>query len=417
MFAEVKNGKNIMKKMNLFIEKKNCCGCGACYQLCPQNAITMVEDEWGFNYPKIDYKKCVGCGLCVKTCNYQSSNKRNSLKETYVAYSKNTDLKESASGGIFSSFAKNVLENNGIVYGATMFYKNNKLEVQHIGINSVEDLIKLKGSKYVQSSCNQVYPKIKKQLENGKIILFSGTPCQVDGLYGYLKKEYKTLYTIEVICHGVPSQKLFNDYITNIEFKRKIKIIDFKFREKSKGWKLFGMLKYIDDEGGNINYDYFEPEESSYYQMFLNSYTYRENCYSCPYASKNRVANITIGDYWCIDLVHPQYLKENGGMIDEHSGVSTMVINDMNGKKFFNNYGKDVAIFESTYEDACKYNKQLIQPSILPLLRSKVFSMYKDEGYMKIEKWYQRRLLMIKMKRKLISMIPRKIKNFMKRFF
>ncbi|WP_279155102.1 Coenzyme F420 hydrogenase/dehydrogenase, beta subunit C-terminal domain [Thomasclavelia cocleata] len=404
-----------MKKINLFIEKKNCCGCGACYQSCPQNAILMVEDEKGGEYPEIDYEKCIGCGLCVKTCNYQSLNKYNSLKETYAAYSKSTNLKESASGGIFSSFAKSVLEDDGIVYGAAMFYKNNKLEVQHIEITVIEDLIKLKGSKYVQSSCNQVYPKIKKQLEQGKIILFSGTPCQVDGLYGYLKKEYKTLYTIEVICHGVPSQKLFNDYIAHIESKRKIKIIDFKFREKSKGWKLFGMLKYIDGNG-NINCDYFEPEESSYYQMFLNSYTYRENCYSCPYASKNRVANITIGDYWCIDLVHPQYLKENGGMIDEHAGVSTMIINNVHGKLFFNEYGKNIALFESTYKDACRYNKQLIHPSILPSLRSKVFSMYEDAGYIKVEKWYKRRLLTIKIKRKLISMIPKRIKDFMKKF-
>ena len=149
--------------------------------------------------------------------------------------------------------------------------------------------------------------------------------------------------------------------------------------------------------------------------MFLNSYTYRENCYSCPYASDKRPADITIGDYWCIDLVHPEYLTDNEGLLDEKKGVSTLVVNNDHGKHLIEEYGEGLTKYPSTYKNAYQYNKQLIQPSMLKEERKIVLDMYKNNGYEKVEQWYQKRLAKYKRKRKLISTIPRGIKTFIKK--
>lgn len=397
--------------VNLFESKKDCCGCGACVEICSQKAISMKEDEYGFIYPYINYDKCVNCKLCLSVCNYKKNNYNQSLMETYAGVATNTNVLESTSGGIFSNIAKNVLNAGGYVCGASIDKTDEQFEIYHKIINSNEDLIKLKGSKYVQSCCNQTFKKIKDLLLNNQVVLFCGTPCQVDGLYGYLRKNYKNLYTIDLICHGVPSAKLFNDYIKNYENKTKKKVLDFKFRDKHAGWKLYGKM-VLKDLKNDIDTYYFEPEESSYYQMFLNSETYRENCYSCKYASCRRPGNITIGDFWNIDLVHPDYLVENGGLLDENKGISTIMINDSKGKELLELYGKDIILKESSYDNASKYNKQLRQPSVLTPKRDKALNILKNKGYSSLEKWYQKRLLVVKIKRFIISLIPKPIKKF-----
>lgn len=401
-----------MEVIKLLNEKKDCCFCQACINVCPTNAIEIQYDEYGFEYPHINKDKCISCQQCINTCHYQKEDKQISLKETYAASSFDINLLQSASGGIFSSIAQAIVHQGGLVYGSAMVYENNQLNVKHICVDNLNDLNKIKGSKYVQSNIGYVYKDIKNVLKQGRIVLFSGTPCQVDGLYGYLKSKYDNLFTIDIICHGVPSQQFFQSYIQYIETKKNKKIIDYKFRDKNQGWKLYGKITYLDNQS---SCEYFEPEESSYYQMFLNSYTYRENCYSCPYASDKRPGDITIGDYWCIDLVHPEYLLENNGLLDEKKGISTLIVNNKHGKCLIENYGKGLTKYPSTYEYAYQYNKQLIQPSMLKEERKIVLDMYKSQGYTKVEQWYQKRLSRYKRKRKLISMIPKDIKTFIKK--
>lgn len=398
--------------IQLFKELKDCCGCAACMNICPKKAITMRADGKGFVYPDIDQQLCIECGKCKRVCAFQNVSYNESLKGTYAAVSTNTDVRESASGGLFASFAKAVLEDNGVVYGCAMIYENEKLQPKHICVTCIEELALLKGSKYVQSDIGYIYQDVRNRLKTGVTVLFSGTPCQIAGLRGFLEKEYKNLFTIDIICHGVPSVQFFQDYISYAEKKIGKKIVDFRFRDKHSGWKLYGRMSCKNSDG-TVEQCYFEPEESSYYQMFLNSYTYRENCYFCPYACDNRQGDITIGDYWCIDLVHPEMLIENGGVLDEKQGISCMIINDSRGKEMLKRYGHKVLAITSSYENAARYNAQLKKSSILKKERTKALDLY-SKGYNKLERWYQRKLFFIKTQRAIIKKVPKPIKKFAK---
>lgn len=399
--------------MELLKSLRECCGCGACYHSCPKNAISMVTNAEGFIYPEIDESSCINCGKCLSVCKFKETTWEKSLKETYAAYAKDIDCIQSASGGLFASLAQSILAQGGLVYGCAMLYLDGKLTPKHICVSEQKDLIKLKGSKYVQSELGDIYIDVKEKLQKNEAVLFSGTPCQIMGLKGYLQKDYDNLYTVEVVCHGVPSVQLFYDYLNYVEEQEKKKVIEFKFRDKSQGWKLHGKM-VLQDEHGDQSEKYFEPEESSYYQLFLNSYTYRENCYSCPFASEYRQGDITIGDYWCIDLVHPEYLTENGGEIDEKKGASCLIINNKQGKKLIEKYGQGIKMWESTYEQASKYNAQLKQASCMKDERAVVLEMQKH-GYEEIERWYQKRLAKIKFIRKLRAMIPKWVKKVVRR--
>lgn len=369
----------------------------------------MLLDEDGFLYPIVDERKCVHCGMCERVCAYRNDRPAESEKEVYVAVSGCTDVRESASGGLFAAFAETVIQHGGAVYGCAMEYENEQLWPRHICVTEQKDLIRLKGSKYVQSDLGNVYPDVRRRLEKGQTVLFSGTPCQVSGLKGYLRKEYANLYTLDMICHGVPSGKLFRDYIAFEEKKRGVKITGFRFRDKSAGWKLHGAMAL--ENGETIQ---FEPEESSYYQMFLNSYTYRENCYHCPYACDHRPGDITIGDYWCVELVHPELLKENGGPLDHEAGVSCLIVNNEKGQRLLELAGNGSVKWASTYEKASKYNHQLTTPSAMKLERAEALALSR-EGYEKVERWYRRRLLPIKIKRAIRATIPRPVKNAVKK--
>lgn len=397
------------------MKKDECCGCGACAASCSKSAIMMQEDQDGFLYPVINPDLCINCGKCERTCKFRNGVgfPPLSLKKTYIAISDSTNILESASGGIFSGIAKCVLNNGGIVYGCALNRAQDGFAVQHIRIADEQDLYLLKGSKYVQSDMTKCYGAVQKDLKEGKVVLFSGTACQVAGVKGFLGKEYENLYTIEIVCHGVPSVRFFNDYIHDYEKRLGGSIADFRFRDKNQGWQLLGKVTYNDDEG-NTKVGYLPPEESSYYQMFLNGYTYRESCYKCPYASEHRAGDVTIGDYWCIDLVHPELLVTNGGEICEKDGVSCLITNNAHGSTLIDLYGDGIKKWQSTYEKAAKYNAQLLHPSLPKDERDTVFSLY-EKGYAHVESWYQRRLRVVKLKRYIISLVPKRVKRAIKR--
>ena len=402
-----------MKTQELFKSKDKCCGCGVCAVSCPKQCIYMKEDKNGFIYPNIDEAECINCGRCVINCNFQNVKKEQSIKETYVAVSDDTDVSQSASGGIFASYAQSILNQGGIVYGCAMIESNGILYPRHIVIKDTKDLYLLQGSKYVQSDMDGVYQDVKMRLEKENLVLFSGTPCQVAALKAFLKKEYKNFYTLDIICHGVPSVKLFQDYINFCEKKLRGKVKDFRFRDKSKGWKLYGRI-ILEGFSGNSRKLFFEPEKSSYYQMFLDMYTYRESCYKCPYASDNRQGDITIGDYWCVELVHPELINYHKNLLEK--GVSCMIINNTKGKELLQKFGYGIRKFNSTYEKASKYNAQLCEPSELKLEREKVFRKY-SKGYATLERWYRRKSFPIQVRRKIIRCMPQAIKKIIKRVF
>ena len=228
---------------NLFENKKDCCACGACLNICPKEAISLKQDEYGFLYPEIDEYLCIRCELCKKVCAFQNVEEDNVPISTFAAISKNRNqAKNSASGGIFAAIAQYVINNNGIVYGAAF---DDSWNVKHIGIEHIEDLIKLQGSKYTQSNTDTTFIEVKKMLALGKQVLYSGTPCQIAGLKKYLGKDYTNLITIDIICHGVPSNKMFKDYLSYLEAKNNAKIQNFKFRDKKTGWGINGSVVFL----------------------------------------------------------------------------------------------------------------------------------------------------------------------------
>ena len=389
-----------------------CCGCSACENICATGALVLKPNHAGFLYPTIDAEKCVQCGKCIDICAYKKKNRYISKEVTYAAVSKNTDVRESSSGGVFSSLALNILKDGGVVYGCTMARTNEEFNPHHKRIIRQEDLYLLQGSKYVQSGIGLVYKEAKKDLTNNITVLFSGTPCQIDGLRGFLGKDYPNLFTIDTVCHGVPNKEFFNRYIRNEENVKKANIINFVFRDKRDGWKLYGRMDLQDDSGNRSVY--FKPEGSSYYQLFLNRYTYRENCYTCPYAFKNRPGDITIGDFWNIDLIHPELFSDTDLGIHCDNGVSVLIINSEKGFKLMKRYGQDMELYPSEYDKVADYNRQLVKPSEKPK-DYESFRKIMANDYSYIEKWYQHKMMPIRINRTIRRMIPSKIKRIIRR--
>lgn len=383
-----------MGKITLFHDKAECCGCEACVNICPQKAIHMEEDEYGFRYPCIDESLCVECGLCQRVCGYKHVEESNVPMNTYVARTLNTDIMKSASGGVFASLAKSVIEQGGIVYGVSMEKVSEELIPMHIGVERPEELIKLQGSKYVQSVMGDTYRHVKEQLMQGRKVLFSGTPCQVAGLKAYLGNvSQENLLLIDIICHGVPSVSFFQSYIKELEKKLKGKITDFKFRDKSSGWGLVGKASFLTDKNEEKS-KLIYARESSYYQFFLRGDIYRENCYSCKYASSNRTGDITLGDYWGIEHEHPDYLAANGGDFDETQGISCMIINTSKGKEYVEQVSEGLKLGTSTYEKAARENGQLRHPTEISDKRQMILDMYVSGGYQEVDAWFKRKNLM-----------------------
>lgn len=406
----------MMESIELVKNKKDCCGCGACMNICPKKAITMQTDEYGFTYPKIDEEKCIKCGMCKRVCAYQNEKDSNKTTETYVAISKDTELiKKSASGGIFASIATKFLEEKGVIYGCSLENENGKLTPKHIRVDTEEDLSKLQGSKYVQSKTDFIYQEVRKDLKENKLVLFSGTPCQVAALNSFLGNTDKTnLFTIDIICHGTPSIKFFQDYISVLEKKLKGKIINFSFRDKTEGWGLKGKAFYT-DKNNNKKEKTILSHLSSYYRLFLNSSIYRENCYTCKYAGNKRVGDLTIGDYWGIEKEHPDYLKDNGGIMDEKKGVSCILVNTAQGKKLIDEFGDILEIKESTFDKAARQNGQLNHPSKKNADRETILEIYKDENYEGVEKWFFHKLGIKRYLYYIWEKLPRKIQLMLKK--
>ena len=383
------------------LDKRNCCGCTSCVQKCPKNAIEMVEDKEGFLFPFINKEKCVNCGLCVKTCpmlNYKVE-KKEQFPKAYAIKNKNQIEKiKSSSGGVFIVLAKYTIRENGVVYGASY---TDKLDVKHIRIDNEKDLIKLQGSKYVQSHMNDIYSRVKDDLKNNKKVLFTGTPCQVKGLKNYLDKEYDNLITCDLVCHGVPSQKLFKKYIKFLEEKYNKKIIKYDFRNKEKnGWGLTSKVTFEDNTFKYINSD-FDP----YYSNFLNCNTYRESCYNCKFAQKIRPSDITLADYWGVLSIHNEFYDENG--------VSLILVNSEKGNEILKENKEFIEKIETNLDYASSCNKNLISPSTRPDKRNYIYNEI-DELSPKV---YFRKVLKYKVtpKKFIKLLVPNELKRCIKK--
>lgn len=407
-------------KVILFDKKENCCACGACYNICPKNAIKMVVDEYGFKYPKIDYTKCISCGACKRVCAFQNIIEKNEPLQVVAAARKDENkIMKSASGGIFAVFAEYFLSIGGIVYGAALVKENNTLVPKHIGIDDLKDLPKLLGSKYVQSDIGNVYKEIRTLLNNKKQILFSGTPCQVAGLKAFLGKKYENLFAIDIICHGVPNAEFFKGYLEILEKKFNGEILEFKFRDKKDGWGPYILSADILKQNKlQRERKYIYLDESTYANMFLYTDILRLNCYKCKYTNKHRTGDITIGDYWGIEKEHPELLKVNGGLLDTKKGISAIIINTEKGKSEIERLGQDIVYFDTTYEKVASANTQLREPSKYGKYRDKIMALYKEGGYSAVDTFYYNKIIRkILIKKQIKKFIPKKIWLILKKLY
>lgn len=396
-----------MKTDELIIREK-CCGCRLCAYECPKQAITIVSDENGFAYPEINEAFCIDCKKCVRKCP-EYNEQQNGCVSIYASVNKNENqLLKSASGGAFAEIAKSVLTRNGVVYGCAYEVTEEEiLKVKHIRVDNEAELIRLQGSKYVQSDISEVFAQIKSDVENEKEILFSGTPCQVASV----KSEfggYDKLILVDIICHGVPSQKMFSDYLSILQQKAPTqKTTDFSFRDKQSGWGMCAKLE-LTDNNGNKKYKSIPCNISSYFKMFLNCEIYRESCYSCKYATDKRVGDITLGDYWGIqkneDLT--KALTEQGFELTK--GISCVLVNSEKGKCIVEQ--TDLLLFESDFEDVARENFQLQRPSILPESRKTVIELYLKNGYQALENRFNKALGFKKYLYVLRNKIPAKLR-------
>lgn len=343
-FEELLNRLDYLDKVNI-TNKCKCTGCMACFNTCPNDAIIKeVDKENGFIYPIVDEEKCTHCNLCKKVCpankNYTNEYKN---KEFYAAINKNEDERmKSSSGGIISCISKKVLQNSGIVYGAAFVEK----KVSHIRIDDIENLDKILGSKYVQSDVDKKYMQVKKDLDNNKNVLFTGTPCQIEGLKSYLNEEYENLLCVSIICHGVPSPEIFDRYMNEKE-EINTKIKNVEFRNKENGWHDY-CVKY----NYNDNSEIIKFNRENYMKGFLNNYFLRESCYNCQMRlNKKNTADIIIGDFWGVENIFPD--------MDDNKGTSAVIINSEKGSKIFKEIIENIEYRRTTYEDILKSNPVL----------------------------------------------------------
>lgn len=412
---KIKNEGKYLENVELFNEKNNCCSCGACLNICPKHAIIMKGDEYGFVYPFIDESKCIKCGLCKTVCAYQYFNEINTPLEVYAATAKNEQmLIKSASGGIFAAFATKVIKDGGVVFGAALD-KKTELNCKHIVITNENDITRIQGSKYVHSSIGSTYREAKEYLLAGRRVLFSGTPCQIAGLKSYLGKSYDNLITVDLICHGVPSGRFFKSYLDFLEKKWKAKIFDFKFRDKTKGWGLIGKVSFKTTLG-RTDYKFLPCKESSYYSLFLNSEIYRCNCYTCKYASSNRPGDFTIGDYWGIQIEHPEILgNKYKNKFNDSRGISCIIVNSEKGKAYLELFKDSINLILSTFEKVARHNRQLIEPSSCSLYRNKVLEIYRTQGYSAVDKYFLKRVGIKIYIYKLKRFVPRRFVTVIKK--
>lgn len=355
--------------MEAICPKEKCTGCTACLNTCTHHAIKMVPDTCGFAYPQIDQTICVDCGLCAKICPVNYPLKFEAIKECYAVTVKDEDeLLSCSSGGAATAFSRFVVKQGGVVYGCS---GNNSRHVRHIRVDDLNDVDTLKGSKYVQSDLGDCFTQVKADLEHFPLVLFIGTPCQVAGLKNYLHKDYFNLITIDLVCHGVPSQKMLNDnlscYVSDDE------PIDLAFRRKNLQMKQpkieFGLG--LNTKNGRLSV--FKPYNKDYYMFgFLRCLTFRENCYVCPYAQNSRVADLTLCDFWGLQ---PDAGFEMG------KGVSGVLVNTGKGNEYFSQIKEKIIWKKRTVSEATRWNTQLNHPSERPEKYDSFIKLYSDGSF------------------------------------
>ncbi len=383
--------------------KKNlrCNGCSACYSVCPNKCIKMIADEDGFLYPHIEEDECIKCGLCEKACPISKESERiyhEFEQSAYAAYTKDEYIHlNSSSGGIFTEIAKCIIEDGGVVFGAAF---DADFNVVHTEVETTEGLEKFRGSKYVQSRINDAYLRAKNFLLKGRPVLFTGTPCQIGGLFAFLGRDYDNLYTQDLICHGVPSPMVWQKYIkyrlNNADCE---KIENVNFRTKKEGYDGYFMGMRFN---GNVSY-FQKSGEDFMMRAFLKNLCLRPSCYDCSFKGKRKQSDITLADFWGVQHVLPDMYN--------HNGTSLVFINSKKGKDLFDRIGDNIIFKQVDADTAIAFNSAMIKSATKNPKRDKFMSEIKNGDFSCVPK-YCKSTFIQKVKRKtrrILSIVKNKI--------
>lgn len=396
--------------MIILKNKKDCCGCEACVQRCPKRCISMHEDKEGFLYPNVNPSLCIDCGLCEKVCPVINQSEIHKPLKVYAAKNPDEQIRlSSSSGGIFTMLAEQVLNDNGVVFGARF---NVNWEVEHGYADTLDGIASFRGSKYVQSRIGDSYLQVEAFLKQGRKVLFSGTPCQVAGLKKKLgNKKYDNLLTVDVVCHGVPSPLVWRKYLEEIirpkgaaeknvflSLNEMPVITDIVFRDKTLGWKKYGFeIRYKSKQEEVYLY---EPLNNNLFMKgFLKNLYLRPSCYACASRSGKSGSDITIADYWGIGKYYPKF--------DDDRGIGLVLINTLRGAEVYSKL--TVEGFETTYEQAISDNPCVERSVAIPKYRSLFWDIFFAEGVGAIDKVYKKmypniiRRILLKLKYTIIS--------------
>lgn len=302
--------------------KKNCCGCEACRNICPKHCIRMKADNEGFLYPVIDKESCVNCGLCEKVCpilNYIEKND-NPLQSAVIVQHKDREIcRQSTAGGAFTAIAKYTIDKGGIVFGVEM---QPDYSIKHVAVETEKDLIKFRNSKYVQSTIGDTYIQAKQFLQSGRLACFSGTPCQIEGLRNYLKKDYENLILVDVVCRAVPSPGIWKKYIAmENEWHGLIKSV--RFRDKTLGYQ-YSTMELKDVHGGVYRGGI---ESQPWLRMFFSGMIIRPSCTDCKFRNRYRNSDFTIWDCFHVHSIDKSF--------DEDAGTTRILLHTEKAKDIF----------------------------------------------------------------------------------
>lgn len=348
---------------DLICKKEHCSGCGACYGVCPVQCIAMKEDEEGFLYPHIDSSRCLDCGACRRACPVGEASKMDDAPKpegTYAAYALDGDAHQHASsGGVAPLLARKVLEQGGAVFGAA--FAGDGKTVVHICVQDAEQLNRLRGSKYVQSDAYSTYLQVQELLKLGKPVLFTGTPCQIAGLKAFLRQDPPNLITQSVLCHGVPSARLWSRYLAEREQRAGKKIVKINFRDESTGWHDYRLsLTWSDGTQSSI-----KPMQSAYLRAFNKNLSLRPSCSSCSFKGEGNCADLILGDFWGIREICPQ--------MEHEQGVSLVIVRTEKGRRLWEALESLVRAQPVSLEAAVRKNKMAVTSAVAHPKRREFF--------------------------------------------
>lgn len=365
----------------LICNEEICTGCMACYNICSKNAINFKEDREGFFRPVINEEKCTKCNRCKRVCpSNELTIERNMPKKTYACWVKDEELRKgSTSGGIFSALAEVILRKDGVVFGVEL---NHNLKAIHGVADKMHEVSKFRGSKYVQSEIGTIFKNVKQYLEEERSVLFTGTPCQIAGLYGYLGKDYENLITCDLVCHGVPSPRVYQDYLTYIKKRYKSNPKEIKFRFKKPSWRVFSMYIKFENDREYIKDTNHDP----YIVGFLRNYFLRPSCYKCQFTTPQRQGDLTIADFWGYKGPH------------DEKGISLTLANSEKGESVLKECA-NIHIVERTLEEAIAGNACLSHSFDIPQDRAIFWKDYNEKSFEEIiKKYFYPKKLSLKMK-------------------